>query len=483
MLSKTQPSVHVAEVDPDLPLLAGSAGAALARSIDAVLREVHFDQVNHDLRLPCYGGDYTIRPFPLPASPVDTHEMKRRLREAVKASRHSSEAALARRIQQGFAFFMFGDALTPEALAQLFGPQRGACVDQGFALGLFIRGPGQTVRMNGLSLFSKQLRGGAVVRAFADTPPHFATRLAELRVYVGADSYELMERVSARGAITGTCVEMGSGSGVQLIAALKQCPGLVRAIGVERDRRARHVSRFNAALNAVDDRMVIVDTDDELSQRLDGQQISFAMTNPPFLAMPEWIEIDADDRAFFSGLTGVRTRDRAIEADLRTLMPAAGWGGDDGCAVTRQFIDALAPHLAADGEVIVYSQFAGDADGPTALAQYVRERGGFRLTFEPAASRVLSPAASAAGAVASPGRPRLSAVEAAASAARLIVAALLARDQPRRLRISVRADGPEHAVMLRCARRLEDSYRRQQITHFHDGVAVLARRGESAKEH
>jgi len=52
-------------------LLATHEGHALARAIGQVLGEVHFDQVNRDLRLPCYGGDYAIRPFPLPASPVD----------------------------------------------------------------------------------------------------------------------------------------------------------------------------------------------------------------------------------------------------------------------------------------------------------------------------------------------------------------------------------------------------------------------------
>jgi hypothetical protein len=40
------------------------------------LREGHFDQVDRDLRLPRDGGDYEVRPFPLPTSPVDTGEMR-----------------------------------------------------------------------------------------------------------------------------------------------------------------------------------------------------------------------------------------------------------------------------------------------------------------------------------------------------------------------------------------------------------------------
>ena len=88
--------------DPDLAPLATRTGKELAKVVREILHEVHFDQVNHDLRLPRYGGDYDIRPFPLPASPVDTHEMKVRLRNAVKASRNSEDAALARRIQRAF---------------------------------------------------------------------------------------------------------------------------------------------------------------------------------------------------------------------------------------------------------------------------------------------------------------------------------------------------------------------------------------------
>ena len=63
------------------------------------VREVHFDQVNRDLRLPRGGGDYEIRRFPLPTSPVDTGETR------VAPRRHESvtrirRVVLARRILQ-----------------------------------------------------------------------------------------------------------------------------------------------------------------------------------------------------------------------------------------------------------------------------------------------------------------------------------------------------------------------------------------------
>ena len=55
------------------------------------------------------------------------------------------------------------------------------------------------------------------------------------------------------------------------------------------------------------------------------------------------------------------------------------------------------------------------------------------------------------------------------------MAALMARKEPRRLRVGVRKGGPEDILLMKCARRIEDAYRRQGITHFHDGFAVLTR--------
>jgi methylase of polypeptide subunit release factors len=461
-------------VDSDLAAVATPPGRELAQVLRSVVREVHFDQVNRDLRLPCYGGDYEIRPFPLPASPVDKQEMKVRLRRAVKVSKGSSDAVLGRRIQQAFAFFMFGESLDRGRLEELFGKERRSALDLGLTLGLFVKGEGQTIRMNGLSLFSKTLRSGDVVHVFADTPPHFETRTAHQRVSVGADSYELMERVSEMSEVSGYCVEMGCGSGVQLIAALKQYPAITKAIGTERDRRARHVSLFNAALNGVDSRMAVVTDEDGLRQSLEGQPISFAMTNPPFIAMPAWIDIDAEDAAALSDLMDIRETGRGLQGDLRTVFPEAGWGGDDGLEVTKQFIDALLPLLARDGRVVIYSQCAGDTDGPWVLRDYILAKGGVGFAFDSVKSRMLVVKQTATNRVVEGHNQKsLSAGETATSVARLIVAALVAKKEPRKVRVNIRNGGAEHVLLKKLATRIEDSYRKQKITHFHDGFAVL----------
>jgi len=478
--AKPTPSPSVASphrvIDPDLAGLATSTGKEVAMALREILHEVHFDQVNRDLRLPRFGGDYEIRPFPLPASAVDTHEMKVRLRNAVKSSRGSVDEGLSRRIQQAFSFFMFGQPLTAHALEELFGEARRAAIEKGFALGLFVRTDGQAARMNELSLFSRTLRNGDVVHVFADTPPHFETRAATQRVYAGADSYELMERVSTLDPVSGYCVEMGSGSGIQLIALLKQHPAITKAIGMECDRRAMHVSLFNAALNGVDDTLVIVNDHEGVRRALDQHPISFAMSNPPFLAVPTWIDIEMEDRPALSGLMDVRETEHGCQGDLRTLFPRAGWGGADGLAVTRTFVDALFPMLAAGSQMVIYSQFAGDAEGPRVFEDCVRRRGGFQFAFERVKSRTLV--------MKQPGTDRIaegqsqsvfSAAETAHSVARLIIAAQMAKHEPGRLRVSVRTGGPEHVLLMKYARSIEESYRRLGISHFHDGFVVLTR--------
>jgi methylase of polypeptide subunit release factors len=260
-----------------------------------------------------------------------------------------------------------------------------------------------------------------------------------------------------------------------MIAALSQHPAITRAIGTERDRRARSVSLFNAALNGVDQRMTVVADEEGLVQAMEGHPISFAMINPPFIAVPGWIDIDAEDRETLSTLMRTRDTERGVEGDLRSVFPESGWGGAAGLDVTMQFVDALVPLLAPEGLVVIYSQWAGDADGPRALYDYVRSKEGFRVEFEPVRSRQLAMKGADEGRVVEGESQRvLSARDAAISVARLIIAALMERTQPRQHRLNIRTNGPEHVLLMKFARRIEDAYYAQGFTHFHDGFAVLA---------
>jgi Methyltransferase small domain len=473
-ISLTEIPIQPSGVDSDLPALITPQAKQLAKALRDLFQEVYFDQVNHDLRLPEYGGDYQMRPFPLPDCPVDAHTMKLRLRDAVRRSRATDDAKLARRIQHAFAFFMFGEPLNRAVLGEVFDGAANTAINDGLDVGLFVAAGGQMLRMNGLSLFSRQLRNGEVIYIFADTPPHFESRMAEPRVYIGADSYELMDRISEIASLSGYCVEMGSGSGVQMIAALKQHPAIVKIIGKERDRRAIHVSLFNAALNGVENKVMIAGENDALSSLLEDQTASFAMTNPPFLALPDWIDIDPQDLLALSTGMNTRVTDRGFQADLRELFPEAGWGGEDGLQVTKQFVQTLLPVLSPLSQIVIYSQFAGDERGPALLQDYIRKIGAFSFAFEPVKPRSLAVMnAERTGFMEGQTVAILSSSQSAATVSSLIVSALMARQDPTRVRAAVRTGGPEHALMLMFARRIEDSYQSQGITHFHDGFVVL----------
>jgi hypothetical protein len=373
--------------------------------------------------------------------------MKARLRHVVKSSANESERPFAKRIQLAFRFLMFGEPIDRKALADLFGAERRKWIEVAMSVGLFVAdGPNQ-LRMNGLSICSRRLPGSDALYLLADTPRHFNTRSGPLRVYVGADSYELMLRVSAGDSIHGYVVEMGAGSGIQLIAALKKHPAIVKAIGVERDRRAMHVSLFNAALNQAAERFAVVSDVKQLRELLGRHEVAFGMSNPPFLAVPSSVE----------------TPDGAL-VDVETAFPQAGWGGQDGLELTRQFIDVF--RSIRGSKVIIYSQFAGDERGPSLIQKHVERTGDFEFAFEPVKS---------GGGMQK--KPVHTAGESALTVARLLTAVLLEKEKPQRLRLVVRQGGPEHRLMQNLAAQIEASYRQLGISHFHDGfVHLLAKR-------
>lgn len=448
----------------DLELLASPDAAALAAVLRAVLLEVHFDRVNHDLRLPAFGGDYLIRPFPLPGSPVDLPDMKTRLRRVVKSSGHDSERRFAKRIQLAFRLLMFGEPVDREQASDLFGAGRQEWIDVAIRIGLFVHdGPNQ-LRMNGLSIYSRRLPKGDALCLLADTPSHFNGRSRPLRVYAGADSYELMARVSGAEMIRGYAVEMGSGSGIQSITALKTHPAIVKAVGVERDRRAMHVSLFNAALNGVADRYVAVPDAEPLRELLGRHEVVLGMSNPPFLALPSSVRIDEESRALLPDVSEIRDTPDGGVVDVERSFPQAGWGGQDGLDVTRQFIDVF--RSVGARRILIYSQFAGDERAPSLIQKHVERIGEFEFAFEPVGDN---------GAIGK--KPVQTASESALTLARLLTAALLEKQNPQRIRLAIREGGPEHGLMKKIAAQIEASYRQLGISHFHDGFVHLVRRG------
>ena len=126
-------------------------------------------------------------------------------------------------------------------------------------------------------------------------------------------------------------------------------------------------------------------------------------------------------------------RRAGTQLDLQSLFPEAGWGGDDGLEVTKSFIESLAPILAPGTPFVVYSQFAGDRTGPMRMREY-SQHAGFEFAFEPLPSRPVFARHPQTNQILE-GRSRagLPGEQAAETIARLIVSALLARREPRRI--------------------------------------------------
>jgi len=442
----TDASVHDAQ--EDLSELSSPAGLALARNLSALFDEIRFDYANRYLRNPEDYGDYHTSPLPVPWHSTNVAHMRAHLRPSPDDPPDYADAIDRARL--AFEFFVFGTALGESDMGKLFGSSRKNLIGESLSVNFIQKLESGRFRLNNLSLISRKLPNGKVIYLFGDNPPYFESTLPFPRVYLGPDSYRLMNRIlEEKSGLTGVAVEAGSGSGIQLIAALLTF-NISKAIGVEIDERAINVSRFNAAINGVDDRMAVVRDEAGLDAALKGEKISLAFSNPPFLAMPGRVAIDVRDRSVWSQVTTLLKRPLSI--DLSLLFPLYGWGGPDGLTVTRRFLDLILPRLGAHGKMIIYSQFAGDEYGPTKIRQEIDSRG-FRIISRPKYFE---------------GDSEFTLKIPADDSAKNKIGFLKSLWPPLR--------AIDHATVRAVddlARRVTAVYRAQGITHFHDGSIVI----------
>ncbi|MBI3991508.1 MAG: GNAT family N-acetyltransferase, partial [Candidatus Omnitrophica bacterium] len=447
-------------LDSDLRVLSARRGKELAKILREVLEEVQFDLGNGLIRNREANLDYYIEPLPRPAFFKALEEIRETLSKL--SIKESESGIFTDRLRPAFRFFMFGESLSIEELEELFGQTRANQIEEFIEASLFVLTSDRKVRMNGLSLSSRQLRNGEVIYIFADTPAYFDAMLAPEKVYIGTDSYFLLERISDVPDISGYFVEIGSGSGIQLIAALKLNQDINKAIGLEIDARAINVSLFNAALNGVEDRIAIVSGEQALARELGGNRVSFAVMNPPFIAMPEFISLDSKYENTFSGITRVIRKDGFIQIDIRDLYGKAGWGGQDGIRITREWMELLLPYMARGSEIVIYSPFSGDAQGPTKITEYIRSKPGLFLRFEQLS--LLNRFANSRGSAGS----EIPGVVLSEDCAFAATAYLLQRNQAIKL-----GEKALSAVSNKIMNGISASYEAQGITHFHSGHAII----------
>ncbi len=452
--------------DGDLPEISTRKGKELAHALRRVLEEIEFDSVNRELQRELFGGNYVHAPYPLFDSEIDYATIRAGLEFFVR----NSGSKITLRQKLGFEFLMFSENLTREHLEILLGEKSSRPIDDFLDVGLFVETGSNRIRMNGLALLSKRLgreEDGAAVYIFADSRfrDHPDQNKFE-RVYAGLDSYELVNKLNDLVGLSGIGIDMGSGSGIQLIAALKLFPAVKKMVGYEKDRRAINVSKFNAFLNGVGDRATIVENEKELAAALGDDLVDFALSNPPFMPVPDAINVDRDDAEILSKAKAISIigEKSAQQVSLRNMWPRSGWGGLDGVSILKPMLDILFPIIGPSGKIIVYAEFAGNRTGPTKILEFIESHEGWEHSWEP-----LKPSFYYMGSRRQPVLPSLPAQFMAVDVMGHILGGYPELSQP-----------PYSDILLGYADEILDMYQGLGITHFHKGFLTLKKGKETS---
>lgn len=448
----------------DLPRISTLEGKDLAQTLRRIFEELEFDRLNRELQHEVFGGDYDRAPYPMSESAVDYSTIRAGLELCIQGFGPN----ITRRQKYCFEFFMLVESLRREELETLFGEEMRGRIDGFVNANLFAEGGDGRIRMNGLFLLSKRLIRGMndeVIYIFADSMLY--DRPEQYRVYVGFDSFELLNKLRDLDGISGTGIDMGSGSGIQLIGALRLFPDVKKMVGCEKDRRAINVSRFNAYLNDVADRAAIVENEKELAAALggSGNQVDFAISNPPFMPVPEYVEPDAEDVPILTKAKSLRMvgEKTAPSISLRSMWPASGWGGADGLSVLKPMLEILLPLIRPAGKIIVYAEFAGNSTGPTKIAEFVQGLKGWTYEWQP-----LKPTLYHFGHAWNTALPFLTAESMAQDVIQHIINGYPELSQ-----------SPYNEILTKYIRKILDTYRSFGITHFHKGFFTLTKTKET----
>lgn len=315
-----------------LDLLTTQTAVDFAGQFSSFLDSFGYDEFNYLIR-----GDHRTSPFPLVGI-----DLVRKANEMLSDCNNNPEG---RDVPPLMRLLLLGDTIESACPKRVLGDD---LYHMGKSLGIFHEtADGSQVSLNGLVLVSKPVSNQRSSYFLADRPGSRYVSAAE-RVYIGPDSYQLMQMLREYRNLNGVVAEAGSGSGIQLISILLKNPGVTLALGLESSQRARNVSIFNAHLNGVSDRYRVYDHPAELVENVPPAKLVLALTNPPFIPCPSIVKGSSCDGP----------------VDIREHFPAATFGGRDGLLTTRRFVNILLPLLAPQGELVVFSQFAMRQDRP-----------------------------------------------------------------------------------------------------------------------
>ena len=299
----------------------------VATHLQIFLDGLAFDQANQLLHADSYGitSIYDANP----------HDALARLQNS----------GLSIRQQEAIAFFMYGKPLGLEQTQELFDGNLELLAElQGLGIIGSYHVNGQVIfRLNDLGLTSRHLPNGEISYLFFDLPQELRSSDAPVpTAQISSTSFilqtHLEDQYRAGTRYHGIAADFGAGTGIFAITLLQMHPGLEKAIALEIDPQAMNLNRFNAMINDVADRIVVVDNMDpnNFTQALAGRKLNLAVSNPPFNAIPKKYAAEFTD---------------------------FGDGGPRGLDVTEIFLDQALPVLEKDAPFILYSVLVEGREG------------------------------------------------------------------------------------------------------------------------
>jgi release factor glutamine methyltransferase len=184
--------------------------------------------------------------------------------------------------------------------------------------------------------------GGWIERRAAHEPVQYITGRAAFRhLDLSVDSRVLVPRPETEGLVEHVLarlermreawpaprvVDLGTGSGAIALALASERPG-ARVTAVDASPDALAVARANAAALGLGDRVRFLHG--RWLEGLEGERFEVVVSNPPYVAEPEWRELPPDVRDFEPRAALVAGADglddvRAIAADAPAALVAAG---------------------------------------------------------------------------------------------------------------------------------------------------------------
>ncbi|MFO7577432.1 MAG: peptide chain release factor N(5)-glutamine methyltransferase [Pelovirga sp.] len=161
-----------------------------------------------------------------------------------------------------------------------------------------------------------------------------------------ADTEILVEEALKRAAPTGRLLDAGTGSGVILISLLHELPGW-QGLGLDISAAALAIARRNAVTHGLAERLQLQTGD---LARLPAGRYDLIVSNPPYIAADQWLELMPEVRDFEPALAlqgGIDGLDcyRRLAAQARDCLEPGGWllveiGASQGEAVATMFAAA-----------------------------------------------------------------------------------------------------------------------------------------------